>query len=360
LLAFLGLPGETKLRKDQLVLQLLLLIDAEPSAKTRLFDAFPLELVVGPAELESLLQCSKEERKCWVDEGKIAVLEYRTFRKGRKELAYPVHDRRVILALSQEIVQGWREERRLQQQERKKAGAEIAVEHRRANQHARQAFLTSWHETIEAWRVQASPQIAAILQLAYWTVYASRWAKENHVKYLRSTKHTALYAARRDKWYARKNEAIRALAHAPWAHLSFYRPEDADKRYLRLCEEHYELKHELSYRSAWDFFEDNACLVKQCPRCVFSVEPDFYALYHLEVAVEQLPDLHFSFHMPYSLGKAFFPPPRELPQVHHLEQDGIFRFGRTLFPYERVTHREPDVLKHLEEALNGVKQYHIV
>lgn len=35
-------------------------------------------------------------------EGRIAVLEYCSFRKGSKELEYPVHDRLIVLSISQE------------------------------------------------------------------------------------------------------------------------------------------------------------------------------------------------------------------------------------------------------------------
>jgi hypothetical protein len=89
-----------------------------------------------------------------------------------------------------------------------------------------------------------------------------------------------------------------------------------------------------------------------------SEERDFYSLYYLEVRAEAFPDLCFAFHMPYPLGKAFWPAPQRLPQVEHLEQDGVFRFGRTLAADEKIIYREQDVLAHFEAALAAVQQFY--
>jgi hypothetical protein len=60
--------------------------------------------------------------------------------------------------------------------------------------------------------------------------------------------------------------------------------------------------------------------------------------------------------MPYPIGKTFFPKPKNLPKVDHVEQDGLFRFGRQLFSQERITHREKDVLVNFEQALAETKR----
>src|SRR5713101_4203522 len=86
LVEFLGLPAKTKESKEQLVIQLLLLIETDSREKARLLDTFPSELAVEPTELETLLGCSKEERRRWIKEGKIPVLEYRSFRKAGRDL----------------------------------------------------------------------------------------------------------------------------------------------------------------------------------------------------------------------------------------------------------------------------------
>lgn len=353
--AFLGYSRPTKLTKEQLITQLIAEIKTNEEEKQRLLNMFPSELAVGPAELEELLCCSATERKRWVKDGKLPVLEYRTFRKAGKELPYPMHDRRIVLAITQEQLTQWRQEYQAEVQQHRHLGSQLAVERRKINQHLRQQFQLSWHETVLTWTTRGSLELALVLQLAYWTSWASRWAKENHMKGLHSRKHTVRYQARRDAWYARKNEAMQLLYHTPLAKLSFYRPENADKMMLHLCDEHYEEKIEGFYEDKWEFYSLHKAAIHACPRCFVRIERDYYALYYLEIATETFPETRFSFHMPYPVGRSRFPSPKQLPKVEHVEQDGLFRFGRTLFALEKITHREADVLTHFEQALQAVK-----
>ena len=354
---FLKIPKKVRVTKEQLVEQLLALIETDANEYVRLLNTFPMELAVGPTELEELLGCSRAERRRWVGEGKIPVLEHRLFTKAGQHLLYPVHDRRVILNISQDEIAQWREDHQAQVLERRKEGASRAVEHRKANMLTRQDFQRSLCCIVEEWQHKGSFELATAFQLAYWTVWASRWAKENHVRYLRGTKYAVLYATRRDTWYRRKNEAIRTLVQLPYARLSFYRPEHADKRYLFLCQEHQQMKEEEYYHDLWDFFYEHLYIIKTCPHCVLNEEKDFYSLYHIEVASPLFPDTHFSFHMPYPVGKPWFPSPGKLPCVEHVEQDGLFRFGRALFAVEKITHREKDVLRYFEKALYEARRF---
>ncbi len=355
IIAFLGLPRKVKASKNQLIARLLLLIEADACEKTRLLEYFPKELAVGPTELEELLQCSPSERKRWVKEGRIPVLEYRSFKKAGRELQYAVHERKLILDLSDDEVARWREEYHAQVQANRRAGAQVAAQRRKANRQMRQDFLLAWQRTVENWQ-QESPEVAAVLQLSYWTLWASRWAKENHVRSLRGTKYAAQYAKRRDEWYQRKNETMRVLAQTPQARLTFYRPLNADKHRLWLCEEHYAMKMDECYEDIWEFYYANAAMIERCPHCSVKHEKDFYALYYLEVSAAAFPDLRFSFHVPYPIGKVWFPPPQKLLQVVHMEQEGIFRFGRALLAHEKITHREQDVRVYLEQALLATKK----
>jgi hypothetical protein len=109
LMTFLGLAPTTKIAKKLLVARLLQLIATDPDEMTRLLETFPYELAVGPTEVEELLCCTQVERKRWIREGKLPVLECRRFRKAGRDLEYPVHDRRVLLAISQEDISCWRE-----------------------------------------------------------------------------------------------------------------------------------------------------------------------------------------------------------------------------------------------------------
>lgn len=358
ILEFLQLPKSIKITKEQLVEQLLRLTEIDAQERDRLLETFPYELAVGPAEVEELLHCTQVERKRWMKEGKLPVLEYRQFRKAGRDMTYPVHERRSILQISQGDIAWWRETHRVQVLAHRKAGAQMAIEHKKANAQVRQDFQLGWLQTVEAWKQCGSLELAAVFMLAYWTVWASRWAKDNHLRFLHGRKHSVLYAKRRDIWYERKNQAMRLLAQTPYARLTFYRPPEPDKHYLWLCEEHYELKCEGYYENIWDFFYHNAAMIKQCRQCSVNNEQNYYSLYHLEVMHVAFPDLRFSFHMPYPIGKAWFPSFKKLPEVEHIEQDGVFRFGRSLLPTEKVAHREEDVVRYFEQALAEVKKFY--
>jgi hypothetical protein len=355
---FFGLPPNSKENKQLLVERLLCLYETDEAEKARLLDTFPYELAVEPVELQKLLGCSPTERRRWVSEGRIPVLEYRTFRKAGRDLEYAVHDRRLVLALSQDEIAQWRAAHQAQIREHLKAGVLTARETKKVNQEAREAFQATWQEMMEYWQQNGSLDLGATLQLAYWSVYASRWAKENHLRVLRSRKHGTLYAEQREMWYGHKCEAMRILARTPYARLAFYRPPDPDKHVFHLCDEHYEEKIDGAYLDKWDFYEYNTSLVESCKYCVVRHEKDFYSLYSIEVSAQAFPDLHFSFHIPYPVGKSWFPPPHELPSVEHVEQDGTFRFGRALFNDEKITHREQDVLRHLDLAVEEAKKFY--
>lgn len=331
------------------------LVNTNQQEYDRLLDMFPQELAVGPTELEELLPCTQLERRRWTKEGKIPVLEYRTFRKAGRDMEYAIHDRRVVLNLSQEDIALWRSEHQEQVHGNRQIGAQLAVYSRKANQQTRQQFWLSWQQMIDEWAALGSPELAAILNLSFWTIWVSRWAKENQLKARTGIKYAARYTEQKNAWYARKNEALLLLLQTPYARLHFYRPPDPHKYTLHLCDEHYEMKKEGDYQTKWEFFSVDPALVKQCPACIYEVVEDFYALYYIEVTTELFPELRFSFHIPYPIGKTWLPVPGTLPRVVHIEQDGLFRFGRLPTAHEKITYREQDVLERFEQALTEVR-----
>ncbi len=351
ILEFLGLSPKSAESKQELLAVLQQLIETDAHARVRLLETFPGELAIGPNEAQQLLKCTLTERRRWIKEGKLPVLEYRPFREGGRELLYPVHDRLSIEGISQETVARWREEHQEAVSVRRKIRAQTAFERRRIHQQVRQEFFIAWQRGVEEWIRQGSAELASVLQLSYWTVWASRWAKEYHLKSLHAIKHSSQCVEQRELWYQRKNQAMRILARTPYAKLSYYRPANADKRSLWLCAEHYEMKEERYYENIWDFFLEHSGLIRTCTQCSLQEEKDYYALYYLDISTEQFPELRFSFHIPYPIGKAWLPKPSLLPKVEHREQDGIFRFGRPLLEDERITYREQDVLAHFECSL---------
>lgn len=355
LLTFFGLPTNSKEKKGDLLEQLVQLIASDTEEQHRLFSMFPEELAVEPTELQAMLQCTALERRRWTQEGKLLVLTYRPFRKLSRVVEYPVYDRLAMMAITQDDIADWRQEHQNITIQKRHEGVLKARATRQTNAHIREQQRQTWRDMIAQWQTQGSPELTAILELAYWTVWCSRWAKENQLKGLRASRHADTYKQRKEDWYHRKNRAMHLLARTPLAHLSFYRPPEPHKRLLWLCEAHYQEKREDDFESVWDYFEHNKRAIKTCPQCSYKKEKDYYSLYLLEIQTETIPDLSFSFHIPYPLGKSAFPKPSTLPRIIHVEQEGYFRFGRALLDQERITHREEEVLRYFQTALARVQ-----
>ncbi|GCE49161.1 hypothetical protein EI42_05541 [Thermosporothrix hazakensis] len=355
LCAFLGVSARKGIYKAELVERVCQLVESDPQEMQRLLAMFPIELAVVPGELEELLHCTATERKRWTREGKLPVLEYREVRISGRMRRFAVHDRREILAITAETVARWREEHAVLIQQRRSAGARSAANRKTERQQVREQFWISWEQMRAEWEDAAGAQGAAVLRLAYWTVWASRWAKFYHVKHLRGRKHAQRYAELRDRWYALKQQAMLALWRTPYALLSFYRPPSPDREHFWLCQKHYEEKCEEEYESVYDFFRFNQARIETCPACQIERVKDYYSLYLLEIMIEAVPEARFAFHLPYPLGRSSLPAPKVLPAVIHVEQEGLFRFGRPLTIDEQSVYREQDVLASLEQALHEVQ-----
>lgn len=290
-----------------------------------------------------------------------SYLGYRTFRKSGIHLEYPVHDRRFILSLSPAEINNWRQESKQPIQNNAKTAAKIPrnnyQENHEENADSRLAFSSDWEKIIADWEEQGSAEISATFQLAYWTVWASRWAKENQLNSIKAIEDRETYEIHRQEWYQRKNQAVKLLIQMPYAMLYFYRPTDADKLYLELCNDHEEMMKDGYYWDKWEFFYQHRKLVSKCRECVYSETKDYYSLYYLEIKSDKFPDFSFSYHTPYPIGRKFLPHPETLPYVDHVEQDGFFRFGRPLLEQEKVIHTEKDVLAKFEAALAAAKKF---
>ncbi len=361
LLDFLGLPDNSQDQPDNLASQIVSVLEVDAAENERFWETFKSELAVDPVELEKLLNCSPAERQQWIEEGKLPILEYRTFRKSGIHLEYPVHDRRFILSLSPTEINNWRQESKQPLKNNGKTAAKIPIknsqENPQENEHSRLAFSSAWSKIIADWEEQGSAEISATFQLAYWTVWASRWAKENQIDSIKAIEDNEIYETHRQEWYQRKNQAVKLLMQMPYAMLYFYRPADADKLSLELCGDHEEMMKDGYYWDKWDFFYQNRKLVNKCRECVYCETKDYYSLYYLEIKSDKFPDFSFSYHTPYPIGRKFLPHPETLPYVDHVEQDGIFRFGRPLLEQEKVIHTEKDVLIKFEAALAEAKKF---
>jgi hypothetical protein len=351
---FLGLTQSRQLSKGRLVEQLVSLIEADAAEMARFLETYKSTLAFGPWDVERILGCTGTERKRWTADGKLPILGYREFRKAARDIPYPVFDRREILSIPPERVEQWRTEHQSLVKLRRATGAKIAAASRKAHHHARAAASTTWETMVAVWTSQGSPELAAVLRLAYWAGWMSRLAKTNREKMQRAIKYRERYAAHEQNWYHWKNTAFHLLLQTPYAHLSFYRPEDPDKISLSLCDEHNEERREM-HMSKWEYYDLFGASVRRCPECIVDRDKDYYSLYFLEITTDAFPGLRFAFHTPYPIGKKMrFPKPGKLPRVDHSDaeqEEGLFRFGRSLLDEEKVIYREQDVQGHVEEAL---------
>ena len=104
----------------------------------------------------------------------------------------------------------------------------------------------------------------------------------------------------------------------------------------------------------WEYFTLFGASVSRCPHCTVERARDYYSLFFLEITAVTFPGLRFAYHTPYPIGKRLgFPSPGKLPRVDHsdAEQEGLFRFGRSLLEEEKIIYREQEVQQHFEAAL---------
>lgn len=160
---------------------------------------------------------------------------------------------------------------------------------------------------------------------------------------------------------------MKLLARTRNASLSFYEPERAHKRSLHLCRTH--SSHLVKVREAinadedfnvvpygkWDYFIEHEADISACPECEFGEIAHYYSLYYLEVSDRDIPGVRFSFHTPYPIGVGFLPAPETMSQVMHMEQEGIFRFGRAVDADEAIVHEEAEVARQLQVAMACVE-----
>lgn len=285
------------------------------------------EAALIPAwKVPELLGITKAEYGRWKTEGRIPVEGLRSFQKWGKTLEYAVHPANLTERVTPVMIEHWRALHERNVHQRRKTAAKEAVVTRKANDTLRIGAREVWEEVLAEWQA-ADPKGAIVLALAYWATYASRWAKHYHERaedsvrvvrsgwgwhareHYRHSVHGYRHLSRKSDWYGLKDEAIDALSDSGYARLAF-----------------------LGSRK----------------------KPGGDDLYFLEVIVPAIPDVLFSFHVPYLTGRTYLPDPRDLPSVIHPENKaGMFRFGRAIEEDESITHPERRVR---EEITNWLAQ----
>ncbi len=359
----LGDVSLEKKKKDELLSEVKKLLPSDFQIR-KFYKDYAKTLAIHPYDLEKILRISKTERQRWTEEERLVVVYHEVLHKWGKQVQVPMYDRFAINQITPEKLRKWREEHEEHKKQTKMIGVKKAKVTKNKNDQMREDFKKEWKKKLISWHKE-DPHLAATLNLAFWTLWISRWAKENQIKQMKAIKEETLegYKAQKEVLYQYKNNGIELLKQSPFAKVTFYRPEErADKEFVYFCNDHYivwvEKREQIyDFYSKWDFLRDHKEDIIICGECHYEADKDFYSLYHLEIADKREQDYHFSFHTPYPIGKCFFPSPEKLEFVKHQEQEGIFRFGRSLFGEEKIIHTEKKVLKEFHDAVEKYKLY---
>lgn len=107
--------------------------------------------------------------------------------------------------------------------------------------------------------------------------------------------------------------------------LQAYIPGNADKIWVNFCPEHQQYLYE-SYESPLEIFWDNPKEFMSCPHCRVTIQDLYYACYNFDIELND--QLNFDYHCPYPVGKHFFGPIKQLPQIDQMpNEESPFQFG---------------------------------
>ncbi|WP_257348931.1 hypothetical protein [Pseudalkalibacillus decolorationis] len=348
-------------KKGELLSRLLAKVNGNNLLIKRIYQQFPDEFGAHPSTVEMDLNITKTERLRWTEQKKLKVIRYSSFNKWGSTHLYPVYDAYQLKTLSQVKIEKWRAQHKRRVEQNRKKAARKAIETRKQNQILQRAFYENeWKSMLKQWYI-LDGKLGSTLQLAYWTTWISRWAKEYQLKARNARTKKGQYEEKKRLFYEMKNDSLQRLILSPFSSTSFYQPTYPDKiTYLQFCPHHYDMwciEREFDYISKWDFYKSEQSEINECPECTVEIEKDYYSLFYIVIQSELLKEFRFSFHTPYSIGQPFLPPVTSLPQVSHQEREGLFRFGRTLIEDEKIIFTEKEVLKNFKKAMQKFELY---
>jgi hypothetical protein len=203
----------TLLRKDQIGTMLSL----EEKAYTKTKKDQLIEMSLHPSMVEEMLGISKTERKRWTDEKKLVVAGYDSFNRWGTTHQFPLYDCYEMSKITPEKIEEWRRSHKEQMAKNRKASVQKAKVTKEKNESLFEKFYEGeWKEMLKTWhKVDAS--LAAALQLAFWTVWLSRWAKEYQVKAFNAKSKRSVYEEKKAQYYALKNDSMALLSKTKFA-----------------------------------------------------------------------------------------------------------------------------------------------
>lgn len=323
------------------------------------YDEYSEYLALTWKEVEEILDCSKQERLDWTKNELLKVHHYDEIRKFGTIMNVPKYDL-IAIFNSKDKVNQWRitreKESALIKEINVKKGKEKAKLTREINKKAIEEFEDEFIETKKIW-LFFDKEFAITMELAFWTMWISRWAKEYQVKSINSNRIEFMlkYKERSKELYSMKNAANHQLSLSKYAKLSFYESENPHKFELYLCQKHYDewlKEREFRYIPLMSFFSDHEKDIISCEKCSCEHNEYYYSLYYVEIGHESIQN-KYSFHIPYPIGVEFLPEINSLFKVYHEEKsEGTFRFGRTLLEDEKIILSEARVIKKFHQAMD--------
>ncbi|MTT31413.1 hypothetical protein GMB86_05185 [Terrilactibacillus sp. BCM23-1] len=350
-----------KRKKDELIQKLFNEMGSNEVRIRDIYKKYSFEFSLSPYDVENILGITKTERLRWTKDEKLKVAGYNSFRKYGKTIEYPKYDSFQIYHISKKQLEKWREEHKNEVNKKRKQAINKAKTTRKRNVNIQKQFYEKeWKKILVEW-YKVDSKLGVTMELAYWTMWVSRWAKESQLKSLSARTKKKEYDENKANFYQMKNEAIKRLIQSSFSTLSFYKPRNADKTtYIQFCDVHFSLwgiEREFEYVSKWDFYAWHKKEIQKCDSCMVKVVKDYYSLFYVSIQHEELKDYHFSFHIPYPIGQVFLPDKANLPNVVHEEQEGLFRFGRPLVGDEKVIFTIKNTVKHFQAALTKFDLY---
>ena len=322
------------------------------------------EGLIHPTEIEKQLNITPSERKKWQNKGYLKIGKLlEVYYKGRYvNVPYFLPE---TLHISSETIEKWRKQDLESKKEKLKAAREQAIEKTHETLNKRKEILYDLEEKINS----LLPYSKIALNASFWTRLDSKWAKRQQLKGNRrnTTSPEVLYELKNDIikniWQLReqlKNEKTNI-------ELKFYIPEKPDRYNFLFCDYHYEQfameRKDLyyGYYSVMDFFMENKKEILKCKDCQINIQENYYSLYSFKINFSN--NIKYHFHVPYPIGKKYFPDYKQLEKVKELENEyGLFRFGapvseeeERLFPLKLVEKETRKILEELSLSASNLK-----
>ena len=242
--AIIGELKPTTYKKEDLIVRVMKSIWGNEVLLRKFYKVCAKEFPLHPSNVDKILKCSSTERKEWTEKGYLTVVGTGAFYKWGSYHDYPLFDRYQIYSITSAMIDFWREQKKSQIATNLKRGIEKAKVSKQQNNLERINFRNKWKKTLSRW-FSEDEKLGATFQLAYWTVWVSRWAKEYQLKAQRAIRKSGEYSQKSKEFYAFKNAALRHLVKSVYSNIGFYRSENPDKITLHFCDSHYDSWREL-------------------------------------------------------------------------------------------------------------------